>query len=106
MNVMMRLCCVRPSSNEDECRMDVYEMSAEFAEIPRPDDKIVLPLAKDDERIPDQPLKFNVEPVSWEVSCGQATPILHFTITNEWGSERQWMAARGWTHVGFQRIRQ
>ena len=106
MNVMMKLCCVYPSSNENEYRVDLYEMAAEFAAIPRPGDKIVLPLSKDEERIPDQPLEFNVETVSWEVSCGQATPILHFNITSEWGSERQWMAARGWTHVGFQRIRQ
>ena len=105
MKVMMKLCCICPSGIEYERREDWYEMSADFAAIPRLAEKIVLPLAKEEERSPDQPLEFTVENVSWEVSRGEATPVLHFTITNEWGAEKQWMAARGWTHTGVKRIR-
>ncbi len=103
MNVIMRLSCIRPQSDKSQVCVNAYEMSAEFACLPRAGDRIVLPLGKDEPRHDGQPLEFSVVAVTWEVSEGKATPVLEFRTENEWGDETNWMKERGWVHKGFRR---
>lgn len=103
MNVIMRLSCIRPQSDKSQVCENAYEMSADFAALPRPGDQIVLPLEKDESRHDDQPLEFSVVGVSWEVAEGKANPVLEFRVESEWGDETNWMKKRGWVHKGFRR---